>query len=53
MSWDKFGCWQPSVGHYFSQQSHLLSSQGMMKKGDDVAVDDDDDAVRTCVSQTE
>jgi hypothetical protein len=51
MSWGKFGCWQPSVGHYFSQQSHLLSSQGMMKKGDDVAVDDDDDAVRTSVSQ--
>ncbi len=26
------------------------SSQGMVKKGDDVAVDDDDDAVRTSVS---
>jgi hypothetical protein len=29
----------------------LTLSQGKMKKGDDVAVDDDDDAVRASVSQ--
>ncbi len=33
------------------KKSHLTLSQGMMKKGDDVAVDDDDDVVRTSVSQ--
>jgi hypothetical protein len=33
------------------KKGQLTLSQGKMKKGDDVAVDDNDDAVRTNVSQ--
>jgi hypothetical protein len=33
------------------EKGHLTLSQGMMKKGDDVAVDYDDDVMRTSVSQ--
>jgi hypothetical protein len=36
------------------KKGQLTLPQGMMKKGDDVAVDgDDDDAVRTSVSQSQ
>jgi hypothetical protein len=33
------------------KKSQLTLSQGMMKKGDDVAVEDNADVVRTSVSQ--
>jgi hypothetical protein len=33
------------------KKGQLTLSQGKMKKGDDVADDEDDDAVRTSVSQ--
>jgi hypothetical protein len=33
------------------KKGQLTLCQGKMKKGDDAAVDDDDDAVRTSVSQ--
>jgi hypothetical protein len=33
-------------------KGQLTLSQGVVKKGDDVAVDDDDDLVRTSVLQT-
>ncbi len=36
---------------YSLKRGQLTLSQGKMKKGDVVAVDDDDDAVRTSVSQ--
>jgi hypothetical protein len=34
------------------KKGQLTLSQGMVKKGDDFAVDDDDDMVRTSVSET-
>jgi hypothetical protein len=34
------------------KKCHLTLSQGMLKKGDDVAVDDDDDAVKLHVSRS-
>jgi hypothetical protein len=40
-----------NMHNYSLKKGQLTLSQGNMKKGDDVAYDEDDDAVRTSVSQ--